>query len=395
MSTSPSGPHPRVAVVCLGDPHDPAEWSGTPHGIFEGLRECGAEAVGLSALPPVPITRRLRDVLALSRLRPGDLTRSGAFRTARSTAQRDPALGALATAVATRRVRSANVDAVIQIGSEYRVRHPRVVTFEDMTVQQAVEHRQEGWCEGEIPSRWIERRKKQQAQAYAAATAVATATPWAAASVVDDYGVPADKVHAVGLGPNRPVPEVAERRWDTPRFLFVGRDWERKNGDSVVRTFTRLRASRPEATLDIVGGHPRIDVPGVTAHGPLDLDREASQRLLADLFAASTCLVVPSKFEAAGIVFIEAAHAGLPCIGTTVGGAPDLIGGAGRVVDPADPEALLAAMSDLAEPDAAAALGAEARIRASGFTWPSVAARLLASVGLHERDVAPPWAVTA
>ena len=116
--------------------------------------------------------------------------------------------------------------------------------------------------------------------------------------MIRDYGIAPEKVHAVGVGRNHTAPAV-ERDWSTPRFLFVGMDWPRKNGDGVLRAFARLRAELPDARLDVVGGHPPIDAPGVTAHGVLRLDVPEQHATLERLFGEATCFVMPSHSEAA------------------------------------------------------------------------------------------------
>jgi glycosyltransferase involved in cell wall biosynthesis len=131
-----------------------------------------------------------------------------------------------------------------------------------------------------------------------------------------------------------------------------------------------------------VGEHPAQSGPGVRDHGHLALGDPAARAELEGLYAAATCLVVPSRHEPTGIVFAEAASAGVAMIGSTRGGSADVIGPAGVVVDPGDDEALAAAMLDLADPARAEALGAAARERAALFTWEAVARRFLTALGL-------------
>ena len=95
-----------------------------------------------------------------------------------------------------------------------------------------------------------------------------------------------------------------------------------------------MRRRYPEATLDLVGGHPPIEAPGVTGHGPLPLGSESGQRRYAELLHKATCFVMPSSLEAFGIAYMDAGATGLPSIGTTVGGAPDAIGDGGRARRP-------------------------------------------------------------
>lgn len=191
-----------------------------------------------------------------------------------------------------------------------------------------------------------------------------------------DYGVPAEQVHVVGVGRNH-SPRPAARDWERPRFLFVGGDWARKNGDRVVRAFRTVKTQFPEARLDLVGGHPRVDAEGVVGHGWLSLTAERDRRKLDFLFEAATCFVMPSLSEPAGIVYLEAGAAGVPSIGSTVGGSGELIGDAGCVVDPADDRALCDAMLRFAKGDEAHAAGQRALARSEHFEWTKVAERIL------------------
>jgi glycosyltransferase involved in cell wall biosynthesis len=175
---------------------------------------------------------------------------------------------------------------------------------------------------------------------------------------------------------------VDRRDWSTPHFLFIGKDWEGKNGEAVVRAFDRLRRDTPEATLDIVGNHPPLDSAGVTGHGPLSLDDPASRRRIEALYRRATCFVLPSHYEASALVYVEAGAAGLPCIGTINGGTRDLVGDAGRLVDPLDDEGLYQAMRELSNPATAEALGAIARERAPLFSWRAVAERIVRALQL-------------
>ena len=266
-------------------------------------------------------------------------------------------------------------DAVIQIGTGYAVPPgPRVATFEDLTIPQAVSLDYPGW--DQLSAAAIRSRKDLQRRSYERATACCSSTLWASESVISDYGIDRAKVHAVGIGRNSEPTPPAERDWSTPRFLFVGLDWEGKNGPGVLRAFARVRALIPEARLDVVGAHPPIDAPGVHGHGVMVMGVAEDKARLERLFEAATCFVLPSHRDAAGIVYLEAAAAGLPVIGSAAGGPRDLIGDGGCVVDPADDEALFEAMRAYSDPALAQKLGAAGLRRAPRFTWRAVAGRM-------------------
>ena len=365
----------RIGVAFPGDPSQPATWSGTPSGVIHGLREAGAEVVAIN-VEPRPILRfATRNALAVAYLRP---RRDGiaAVRQARAAARASPGSALVFSWVASKALlRAERLDGIVQIGTGYTLSTDvPIATFEDMTVAQIKTHLYAGW--DLLSRRAFEWRVAAQRHAYEQAVGCCLTSRWAAESVIRDYRIAPEKVHVVGVGRNHTAP-VVERDWSEPRFLFVGLDWGIKNGAGVLRAFARLRKELPLARLDVVGGHPPLNQPGVTAHGVLRLGVPEQHDRLERLFGAATCFVMPSHADAAGIAYVEAAAAGLPSIGTSSGGSDHLIGDGGLVVDPNDDEALLAAMRRLSDPDTAARMGAAAKRRCELFTWPAVARRLL------------------
>ncbi len=121
-------------------------------------------------------------------------------------------------------------------------------------------------------------------------------------------------------------------------------------------------------------------------HGRLSLVSPEDRERLAGLYRQATAFVMPSLHEPAGIVYVEAASAGVPSIGSTNGGAATMIGPGGVLVDPLDPDALIRAMLELADPDRARELGALASAHAELFTWRKVAERLLRAMRIADLD---------
>ena len=281
------------------------------------------------------------------------------------------------------------LDAIVQIGTGFRV--PAVaplVTYEDMTIRQALLYPYRHWST--LPRRQIESRIRMQTRCYSSAQGCTMTNSWAAASARDDYGLPADRVFVVGVGSHESQ-RVVDRDWSTPRFLFIGVEWERKNGQKVLDGFRTVRERWPEARLDVVGGHPPLDLPGVTGHGFVRRDQPGGGKRLRTLFDQATCFVMPSLFEPSAVVYTEAMACGLPSIGTSVGGSEDIVGDAGISVDPLDARAIDEAMLTLADPAVARRLGAVAEGRAPLFTWQAVAERLLGAIdpAILGRPLAP------
>lgn len=366
----------RIGVAFPGDPTQPSTWSGTPSGVIRGLRAAGVEPVALNVAPPHYLEQVAVAVASIPYLRPARDARAAVV-SAREAARSSRAYTALQSRGVPLAIRRAgHLDGIIQIGTGFTLAADApIATFEDMTVLQTKTHPYLGW--DLLSQSTFDARVARQRRAYQTAQACCLTSRWAAESVIRDYGIPAEKVHAVGVGRNRePVPSV-ERDWSRPRFLFVGLDWKRKNGEGVLRAFARVHEEYPLARLDIVGGHPPLDSPGVTGYGILRLDVPEQTERLNLLFGQATCFVMPSHSEASAIAYVEAAANGLPSIGTSQGGSDFLIGGGGVIVDPSDDEALLAAMRRLSNPVDAARLGTTAKRRSELFTWPAVAQRLL------------------
>lgn len=368
LPRSPTATKPRstrIAVVAQGEVTDPRSWSGTPAGICAGLEAIGIEPVPINARPPgsKQLLTRLRRSWTWEATSPVFATASGAW--------------------ADHAIRSAgNIDGIVAIGSGYLLRSSLpMVSFDDMTVAQGM---LQTWSPvSQLPAKDAKRWRSRQEQIYQRSRKCCVCSDWAAGSVSDDYGIDDEKIKVVGLGRNFEPAVNGERDWTTPRFLFIGVDWERKGGPAVLEAFAEVRARHPAATLDLVGGHPAsIDADGVTGHGRLSLASAADREQLSLLLTSSTCMVLPSIFEAFGIAYVDAGAYGVPSIGTKVGGAADAIGGGGVLVDPTDLPALERAMLDLCDADNAQRLSTLARANALRLTWPKVAERLLAALAI-------------
>jgi glycosyltransferase involved in cell wall biosynthesis len=367
-------PSPKIVLASVGDPRAPDTWSGTTLGILSGLTE---RAVATCALD-LELRRGLEQALLAGAAIPthNRYDAEGAWLTAKVRSARARGL-----------LRGVPLDGAIQIGTGFKLPSDvPYVTLEDMTVRQGTDIHP---VFKRMSRRTIEGWERRRARIYAGARMCAVGSRWAAESLVGDYGIPREKVAVVGFGANH-LGASGDRDWSIPRFLFVGMDWQRKGGAGVLRAFSRLRQERPDAVLDVVGGHPDIQELGVTSHGVLSRSRERDRTLIGALFARATCLVMPSEVEPFGIVHVEAASAGVPSIGTSVGGPKDVIGeGCGLLVQPADEEALLNAMRRMADAGTARRMGQTARERSRLYTWTHVAERLMRALGFAALDGRP------
>jgi Glycosyl transferases group 1 len=364
---------PRIALTMQGDPTDAATWSGVPASLASGLEAAGCAVA--------PVRAEFPGAGRVARLLGMDWAEQATSR----------AFAAACGAAGDRRlVRAGELDGVVMLGSGYALSTAvPTVSFDDMTV--ALARRQGAPPYDGLDEAGARRWQARQRRIYERARGCCATSTWAADSIREDYGIPASKVHVVGVGHNVD-PGRAERDWSAPRFLFVGADWERKRGDAVVAAFAAVRRRHPEATLDLVGGHPEVDAEGVAGHGRLPLNSEDGRRRYGELLRRATCFLMPSTYEPFGIAYVDAASSGIASVGTTVGGAADAIGDGGRLVDPADEGALREAMLELSNPETARRLGERAYERSKLLTWRAVAERLLRALrpaGLDLDRLAP------
>ena len=186
------------------------------------------------------------------------------------------------------------------------------------------------------------------------ARALVSTSRWAADSVrrfYPDCDVP---IHVM---PNPVLLEFFHPSWiparvdrsaagEPPRVLFVGGDFPRKGGYDLLDAWEAGGFHR-RAALEIATDW-RIErplPPGVVVRRGI---RGYSPRW-QEMWASADLFVLPTRNEAFGLVYQEAAAAGLPCIGTRHNAVPEIVlhEETGLLVPPGDREALVASLDRL------------------------------------------------
>lgn len=152
---------------------------------------------------------------------------------------------------------------------------------------------------------------------------------WAVDSARTFYDLPGERCIVVPMGANLDLdPGFAAPALDTPlTLLFVGFAWERKGGPLVLETWRELRARTGNARLHIVGCNPpeAQGLDGVTVHGPIDKKDPAQYALFLELYRQAHFFMMPSRQEAFGIVYCEAAAFGRPVVAARTGAIDTIV----------------------------------------------------------------------
>jgi glycosyltransferase involved in cell wall biosynthesis len=167
---------------------------------------------------------------------------------------------------------------------------------------------------------------------YQGASVVFTMSEWLKMSLVKDFGIPEEKIITVYAGTNI-QPQHFEKIFDGKTILFVGKNFERKGGQILLKAFEVVRKEIPDAKLIIIGPRLNLNANGIFVLGPVN-----DSKVLSKYFREASVFVLPSRFEPFGIVFAEAFTHKTPCIGSDICAMPEIIeeGKGGYVVPPDD-----------------------------------------------------------
>jgi glycosyltransferase involved in cell wall biosynthesis len=165
---------------------------------------------------------------------------------------------------------------------------------------------------------------------------------------------------------------LPERREGPLRLGALGRYAEQKGFDVLIEAMSRL----PEgiAHLTLAGAGPEADSLRQAAAGLPTVDIGPAITDSACWLAERDAVVVPSRYEAFGLVALEARAAGRSLIASAIDGLIEQVPcGAGQLVPPCDAEALAAAIIQLSQADLAP-LSARARSSARNHIETSIRA---------------------
>ncbi len=249
-----------------------------------------------------------------------------------------------------------------------------------------------------------EQRVRTERYLASQASAIVAGSAAEATALIDELRAPPDRVWVIPPGvdirmfsPERADAAGARLRAGLsiepgrPILAVVGRMQPLKDQRLAIRTLAELHALRGWSPVLVIAGEP---TPGDGSYaaslaaiadqlgilGEVRFTGALQREDLADLLAAATLTLVPSRSETFGLVALESAASGTPVIASRVGGLVESVaeGRSGYLVDSRDPRVWARTAAELLD-DAARLerLSASARDHAEGFTWGATATALL------------------
>jgi len=311
----------RIAFVEIEDPEDVKTWSGIPYFILQELRRQGAEVEVIA-----PLARPFKYLYSVDKI-VSKLTGRNI-----QVNRRPVALRSFASQV-DRRMRGKQFDVIFSTSSIpiSRLKPGIPVLFwADAVTEAMVDYY--GGAFANIGYRELCVAHAQEQAALDRASFAIYSSNWAAEIVKGLYRSSDDKVRVIAFGANLPIDHdlndiIAfneQRLRSQCNLLFIGVDWDRKGGATAFEAAKILNERGIKTVLKVVGGRGP-DSPFVESLGFINKNTPEGLRQIKSLLSTSTFFILPTRAEAAGVVFCEAGAFGLPTLATRTGGVGDYV----------------------------------------------------------------------
>ncbi|MDX1746611.1 MAG: glycosyltransferase family 4 protein, partial [Halobacteriales archaeon] len=328
----------RILLLCEGDAETNDSWSGVSRSLVQHLRQEGHTVITADVDLYGP-TRWITAARTLAPQRRRWWVRYHLHRSAfRARSRR--------AANHLERYRD-EIDVILQVGATFEIDPGPLplVLYCDSNIELSRAASSTGYSEASVLTGLeTEEIRSREARVYERADLIFTMSEMLRRSFIEHFEIPAERLVTVHCGPNVDVPEESPPEATAeplnPTVLFVGRDFGRKGGDLLLRSFREVRASIPRARLMMIGNEkPASHEPWVTYIGYQDPDTSDGSAAIREAYWQASIFCLPTRFEPFGTVFVEAMLYGLPCVGPDAWAVPEIIehDETGLLVEPEDP----------------------------------------------------------
>jgi len=226
-----------------------------------------------------------------------------------------------------------DIDAIIETADIGIIKDIPFYLYQDLSLDVLIRYFQEhnhpapGWEIFNLDD--LCKRKEWQMKVYSKCRGIFAKSRWLANSLINDTGIPVEKVHLVDVGINV-KPEMRGHQNELKNkkgkiILFIGRDFNRKGGTLLVEAFKLLKERHHKKIKLIIAGPKNWPLPGKVPEG-IQFIGDVSCQILMRWFAVTDLFCMPSYFEGGyAIVFAEALCFGIPCIGQNIQGMSEII----------------------------------------------------------------------
>lgn len=310
----------RLALITVDDPRDKRSWSGTNYFLYQTLEKYCSDVDILGPYTPQPqkFFAQVFNELSLRLFgRRYDYRHSALFRRA---------LGRYFT----KRLQQKNYDAVIVSASTATAAGLKtdlpVFYINDRCIPGAIDYHkilQGLWGFSKRQSIETDRRAIERSKH------TIFSSHWAADAARLHKGLDTSSIHVIPFGANIEVDPGTPAPLDFPaqpiKLLFAGVQWENKGGPVALRALEVLLEKGIAAELVVCGCTPPVTHPQMRVLGFLNKNIPAEFNQLLHEFSTSHFFILPTKFEAYGLVFCESAAYGLPVLAPHTGGIPTIV----------------------------------------------------------------------
>lgn len=199
------------------------------------------------------------------------------------------------------------------------------------------------------------------------ADAVITISNHAKQRIVEYLGIDPERIFVAPLGVRGD--EFAPCSIPRERVvLYPAKGWPHKNHATLFAAWRLFHSRHPSHTLVLTGAQETELPPlpeGVQSRGLIDRSE------LVHLYQTAAVMVFPSRYEGFGLPIVEAMSAGCPVAASSVGAVQEVVGDAGILFNPEDPNDIARGIE--AALDGAKELAARGFARAASFSWSACA----------------------